>query len=120
MPDSSEGGIKSTTEAIFSAVGTLFQVPEALSTKAGLQTTKVRAISRHSGKQLTSGVPLDFVIRFSPSKVLLLAKPTSFSRNPGKSIRQESQMANRSSSSTLEESTVPDLGSQRPVKGPSI
>eukprot|EP00971_Amphidinium_carterae_P299498 5950414-Amphidinium_carterae.1 len=41
MPDSAEGGVKSTPKTVFSAVGTLLQMSVALCTEASLQSSKV-------------------------------------------------------------------------------
>eukprot|EP00971_Amphidinium_carterae_P158283 3137744-Amphidinium_carterae.1 len=40
MPDPSKGGVESTTKAVLAAIGTFFQMPVALGTKAGLQATE--------------------------------------------------------------------------------
>eukprot|EP00971_Amphidinium_carterae_P193484 3839485-Amphidinium_carterae.1 len=66
MPNPSKGSIKGATEAIFGSVGTLLEVSVALSTEAGLQTTEIRTVSSNCSKQGTRGVPLDFVVSFTP------------------------------------------------------
>eukprot|EP00971_Amphidinium_carterae_P094904 1877836-Amphidinium_carterae.1 len=72
MPDSSN------------SIGTALQVPVALCAEAGFQASKIWASSRHLCKQGPCGVPLDLVVRFTPSEVLVLAAPATNCRCPGK------------------------------------
>eukprot|EP00971_Amphidinium_carterae_P145913 2892061-Amphidinium_carterae.1 len=73
MPNASQRGIQSTTKAILSTVGTALQMSITLSAETGFQATKVRSSS-------------SYLIRFTPSEVLSLTAPPSFSRCPGKAI----------------------------------